>query len=137
MAKAVEVRAQFVSEYGGHNCKSSGAFEITLCTEYGELTNVIQTLQMLSNDVRIGAKLPGQAQMKLGTFRIKKVTIDGDGTAKVLFNSEVDSVEINNINNLVTKERFQVRLVADVELEDGESEDEWSGVDEGGDWDAE
>lgn len=128
MAKEVTIKVQSVANYVNHNCKANGVVNLTLEFMYGELTDAIQLLQCISNDVKLWAK-PAGKQIPLGMFRVQRVVVDHDGTSKVTFNSEIDSTEINNINELVTKDQFQVRFAARVELEDEpEGED--------GDWNA-
>ena len=129
LAKEVTVKVQSVANYVNHNCKANGVINLTLEFMYGELTDAVQLLQCLSNDVKLWAK-PNGKQLPLGMFRVQRVVVDHDGTCKITFNSEVDSTEINNVNELVTNEQFQVRFAARVEIED-EPEGEGGGENAG------
>ena len=64
--------------------------------------------------------------MKLGSFRVKQIVIDGDGESTIKFNGLNDYIEMDNLNVLPqndsdTKE-FVVLMEADIE-EEGELED--------------
>ena len=120
------VKIKQVVNYGGHNIKTNGSIDLTFKAKYDELTNSMQVLQLLNNDVVINAKLPGvKKPIALGMFRVKSVNFDGDGESTLKFNSIVDNVEMNNVNYIVCKEEFQVLMSAEVELEeDEENEDE-------------
>lgn len=117
-----EIKIKEVVEYGGHSIKPSGAVDLTLIAEYGELVKTIQALQLLNNDVTIKARIPGDKPFLLGSFRIKTVIIDGDGESKLKFNSLTDFVEVSNFNRLPLKTddnpRFHVMLESTVEIED-------------------
>lgn len=119
----MEIVVKSVATYKGHSLKENGNVDLTLKLEYGELTKTIQLCQMLNNDVKAVAKLPGGKPIALGMFRIKSITIDGDGESTLKLNSLNDFVEVDNLNNLVTKEAFQIRFTADIESEDGDDEE--------------
>ena len=123
------VKIKQVVNYSGHNVKTNGSIDLTFKAKYDELTNSMQLLQMLNNDVNIVTKIPGiKKPIQLGMFRVKSVTFDGDGESTLKFNSIVDNVEMNNINSIVCKEEFQILMSADVELEDEdeeENDEEW------------
>ena len=116
------VKIKEVVTYAGHSLKANGAVDFTLKAAYSELTNTIQMMQMLNNDVDIKAKLPGSKPMKLGMFRIKQIQVDGDGESILKFNGLNDYIEMDNLNLLPlnkddTKE-FQILAEAEIEMED-------------------
>ena len=102
--------------------KANGAVDFTLKAAYSELTNSIQMMQMLNNDVDIKAKLPGHSPMKLGQFRIKQIVVDGDGESVLKFNGLNDYIELDNLNllpmNNEDNKEFQILAEADIEMED-------------------
>lgn len=123
------VRVREVVTYGGHSLSANGSVNFTLKAAYSELVNTIQVMQMLNNDVAIKAKMPGSKAMQLGSFRIKQITIDGDGESVLKFNSLDDYVELDNLNALPTgskqdKPEFAVLLEAEIEDEDREEDGE-------------
>ena len=118
MEKKIEFK--MVAKYNGHNVKPSGAVDLNVTAEYGEMSNSIQLLQLLSNDIKIDVKKPGEKAFKLGTFRLQQLTYDHDGQAKIRFNSMSDFVETDNLNLLIPmekEERFVMRFSSEVELE--------------------
>ena len=116
--KKINVKA--VASYKGHSIRENGKISLSLKLRYDELTNTILMMQMLNNDVAMDVKLAGEKPMKLGTFRINGFSIDGDGESTVKFESLIDYVEMDNINNMVAKEPFQVKLLAVVEEEEND-----------------
>lgn len=123
----MNISVKEVVTYGGHNLSANGSVNLTLKASYSELAKTISVMQMLNNDIKIKAKVPGSKAMKLGMFRIKDIKIDGDGESVLRFNTLNDFVEMSNLNLLPlndsdTKE-FAVLLEAEVE-EEGEEEDE-------------
>ena len=92
------------------------------------MTNTIQLLQLLSNDIKLVVKKPNEKPFKLGTFRLQALNYDHDGQAKIRFNSMTDFVEVDDVNRLIPddkQERFSIRVMAEIEIEEGdEQEDE-------------
>lgn len=129
MAKKVVI-SEFVS-YSGHNVSANGVVNLTLLAKYGELTNTIQAMQLLNEDIKIKARLGANKPMMLGVFRIKNIMVDGDGESKIKLVSSRDSVELDNINALPfsneDNSEFAIRMEATVEEADeaeGEGETE-------------
>lgn len=126
------VKVKEVVKYSGHSLSANGSVNFTLKAQYSELTNTIQAMQMLNNDVHIKAKLPGNKPMKLGMFRIKQIVIDGDGESTLKFNGLNDYIEMDNLNllplNNDDNKEFVIMMEADIEVED-ETEEE--GEDDG------
>ena len=120
----MQVRIKEVVNYKGHSVKANGSVDLKFTAMYSELTNSMQVLQLLNNDVKITAKIPGMKPLQLGMFRVNKVIIDGDGESVLCFNALNDYVEMDNINNIVCKEEFQIKMEADIDLEDDENEGE-------------
>ena len=110
--------------YKGHNVSANGSVNLTLSGKYSQLTSSVQLLQMLNNDVIIQIKMGAEKPFKIGSFRIKNVAFDGDGESILRFNSLNDFVDIDKMNDLITKDEFAVMFTADIEEEDDESEEE-------------
>lgn len=114
---------------GGYNVSANGSVNIKFIAGYSELVNTIKLQQMLNNDVTIKARIPypnGKPQiLKLGVFRVKSTTIDGDGESKIQFNGLADYVEMDNLNllPLATSEvkEFNILMEAEIEIESEES----------------
>lgn len=121
------VKVKEVVKYGGHSLSANGSVNFTLKASYSELTNTIQMMQMLNNDVNIKAKLPAGKPMKLGMFRIKQIVIDGDGESTLKFNGLNDYIEMDNLNllplNSDENKEFVILMEAEIEIEE-EGEDD-------------
>lgn len=125
----MNVKVKEIVKYGGHNLSANGSVNLTFKASYSELTNTIQLMQMLNNDVNIKAKVPGEKAMKLGMFRIKEIKVEGDGESVIKFNSLNDYTEMDNLNYLPIKgsenEEFAVMMSAEIEIEkEGEENDD-------------
>lgn len=122
------VKVKEVVKYGGHSLSANGSVNFTLKASYSELTNTIQMMQMLNNDVNIKAKLPAGKPMKLGMFRIKQIVIDGDGESTLKFNGLNDYIEMDNLNllplNSDENKEFVILMEAEIEVEEEEGEDD-------------
>lgn len=123
----MEVKVKEVVKYGGHSLSANGSVNFTLKAEYSELTNTIQLMQMLNNDVNVKAKIPGGKPMKLGSFRIKQIIIDGDGESIIKFNGLNDYIEMDNLNllplNSEENKQFVVLMETEIEEENGNDEE--------------
>lgn len=121
------VKVREVVKYGGHSLSANGSVNFTLKASYSELTNTIQVMQMLNNDVVIKAKLPAGKPMKLGMFRIKQIVIDGDGESHLKFNGLNDYIEMDNLNllplNNDDNKEFVIMMEAEIESEEEEGEE--------------
>lgn len=122
------VKVKEVVKYGGHSLSANGSVNFTLKASYSELTNTIQMMQMLNNDVIIKAKLPAGKPMKLGMFRIKQIVVDGDGESTLKFNGLNDYIEMDNLNllplNSDENKEFVILMEAEIEVEEEEGEDD-------------
>ena len=122
-----KLKVMQVVTYGGHSLSANGAVSLTLKAEYSELTKTIQVIQMLNEDVAVKAKLAGQKPMKLGSFKIKDIKIDGDGESVLKFAGISDYVEMDNLNLLPLAneeaKRFQILMECETEaMDEGEEE---------------
>ena len=117
----MQLKTKQIVSYNGHSLSANGSVNFNLNAQYSQLTESIQLMQMLNNDVNIKAKVSGKV-LKLGVFRIKQITIDGDGESKIKFNGLNDYVEMDNLNILPLQsdevKEFQVLYEADAEVEE-------------------
>ena len=116
------IKVKEVVRYGGHSLSANGSVNFTLKASYSELTNTVQTMQMLNNDIIIKAKMPAGKPMKLGMFRIKQLIIDGDGESTLKFNGLNDYIEMDNLNllplNNDDNKEFVIMMEAEIEVEE-------------------
>ena len=120
------IKVKEVVRYGGHSLSANGSVNFTLKASYSELTNTVQTMQMLNNDIIIKAKMTAGKPMKLGMFRIKQLIIDGDGESTLKFNGLNDYIEMDNLNllplNNDDNKEFVIMMEAEIEVEEEEGE---------------
>lgn len=112
------IKIQTVAHYKGHSISENGAVNLSFRFAYDELVNVIMANQLLNNDVTVLAKLPDEKPVRLGLFRIKAINIDGDGESVIKLNGLNDFIEVDNLNKIVTKDLFKIKMSADVEEEE-------------------
>lgn len=129
MTQIVNLKVKELVQYKGHSLSANGSVNFTLKAQYSSLPSTIKLMAMLNNDISVKAKLPGKKPMKLGSFRIKQITIDGDGESTIKFNGLNDYIEMDNLNILPTNgedsKEFVVLMETDAEVEtEEESNDE-------------
>lgn len=125
MEKEVKVKA--VAKYNGHSVQANGIVVLNIVLDYSELTNTIQMMQLLNNDIKIAVKYGSDKPMKLGSFRLDTTNIGSDGMSKVKFKGTVDFVETDNLNDMALNGRdeyFNIRLIALVETYEEINEDD-------------
>ena len=107
--------------YKGHSISANGSVNLTLKAQYSELTKSIQLLQMLNNDIALKVKKGADNSFKLGLFRLKSITFDGDGESVIKLNSLVDYVEVDNLSDIIGSDEFKALFATEIE-EEGEDE---------------
>lgn len=119
----MNIKIKQLVEYNGHSIRSNGSVDLNLKSKYSNLVNTISLTQLLNNDITMFAKVAKKVT-KLGVFRIKTITIDGDGESKIKLVGLSDYIEMDELNNLPLSNEdaseFYVRYEADVETEEGE-----------------
>lgn len=128
----MKAKVKSVVVNGGYNVSANGSVNIKFIAGYSELVNTIKLQQMLNNDVSIKARIPspsGKPQiLKLGIFRVKNTTIDGDGESKIQFNGLADYVEMDNLNLLPLAsseiKEFTILMESEIEIESEENDGE-------------
>ena len=118
MEKHIEVK--LVGKYAGHSVKANQSVDLGIKAGYDQLTQAVQLLQFLNNDVIILAKVPDTKPFKLGMFRVQAVNISHDGESAIKFNSMADFTEVDNFSKLIGSEMVVLRCSADIEIEESE-----------------
>lgn len=119
-----EVKLKAVCKYNGHSFKTNKSVDLSLKFGYDELTNYIQAIQMLNENITMKVKVGDNQGKEIGTFMIKEIKIDGDGEGTIKLNSSIDFVDANAINSIVIGETFRVMLEAKIEVEETPTENE-------------
>jgi len=117
----MQIKLKQLVEYNGHSLSSNGSVGLNFKSKYSNLTNTIELMQLLNNDITITARV-GKKTSNLGIFRIKNITIDGDGESKIKFIGLSDYIEMDELNKLPLNnedaKEFYVRYEAEVEVEE-------------------
>ena len=123
-----EIKLNMNCYYESHDIKKSGIVNFKVVANYDELAKVVPLIQLLNNDMKIGAKLPDHDKpFTIGTCRLNSLKINSDGTSNVHFNSIVDNVKLNNLNKLVATEKgaeITLLIIGEIILEGSEEEEE-------------
>ena len=114
------VEVKLVGKYNGHSVKANQSVDLSIKAGYDQLTQSVQLLQMLNNDVTILAKLTDSKPFKLGVFRVQGVNVSHDGESTIKFNSMADFTEVDNFTKLIGSDMVMLRVSADIEVEDEE-----------------
>jgi hypothetical protein len=121
------VKIKTESKYVSHGVKSNKSIDILFKMPYSELVNYIQSIQMLNENITVAGKIGADKKpIKLGTFMLNNITIDRDGEGKIKFNSQLDFVESQNINELANRndEPLILFLKAEIDTEKENEENE-------------
>ena len=110
-----KVEVKEVVNYKGHSVRANGSVDLSFAAMYDQIIKSMQCLQMLNNDVIIIAKIPDEKPIKLGMFRIKNISFDDDGESTIKFNSVDLNVELDNLSRIITSEKFQIKMAAEIE----------------------
>lgn len=114
------VEVKLLGKYNGHSVKANQSVDLGIKAGYDQLTQSVQLLQMLNNDVTILAKTPDNKAFKLGVFRVQAVNIAHDGESTIKFNSMADFTEVDNFSKLIGSDMVMLRVSADIEVESEE-----------------
>ena len=114
------VEVKVIGKYNGHSVKANQSVDLGVKAGYDQLSQAVQLLQMLNNDVTIKAKVPDVKPFNLGTFRVQAVNVSHDGESAIKFNSMADFTEVDNFSKLIGSEMVVLRCSADVEIEESE-----------------
>lgn len=117
------VKIKTEANYVSHGVKSNKSIDIHFKMPYSELTNYIQSIQMLNENITVAAKIGADKKpMKLGTFMLQNLNIDRDGEGKLKFNSQLDFVDSASISELASRneEPLTLLLKADIDVENEE-----------------
>lgn len=116
------VEVKVIGKYNGHSVKANQSVDLSVKAGYDQLSQSVQLLQFLNNDVTIKAKVPDAKPFGLGTFRVQAVNISHDGESVIKFNSMADFTEVDNFSKLIGSDMVILRVSADIEIEDSEEE---------------
>lgn len=116
-----ELKIKIECTFAGYSTKKNGDIDIKFKAPYSEIVNVISMVRMINRNIGISCKVNGSKPISLGTFFLNKLSIDRDGESTLIFNTELDSAEINNFVELLTPEsiiHIMAKSVVEEEVEE-------------------
>ena len=135
-----DVTVNIVCSFGGQSMGANGMTTVSFGADYGELVNVMQLCQLMSNDITIKSTVPLQEQVELARyFRLQEIKIGGDGYSWLKFKGSTSFADNDAICSLPNKQSdvktFKVEFTSTVEIEDDVDgdQDDWDDAD----WDEE
>lgn len=122
----VEVKIKEVMSYNGHSVSNRGIVKLSLKAAYSELSNSVQALQMLNEDVNVQIKMHDEKPFALGSFMIDNFNVNSAGEQVVKLRSVSSLVEIDRLNDLIPLDSddnvFGVMMKASIDVEESEGE---------------
>jgi hypothetical protein len=121
------VKIKFEGQYINHDVKANKAVNVQFKMPYSELSQYIQTIQMLNENVTAAVKIGADKKpILLGTYMVHNINVDRDGEGKIKFNSQLDAVDANALNDLAMRndEPLMVMLKANIDVEENDSEED-------------
>lgn len=122
--KTIKIKTE--AKYANHDIKANKSVNVQFKMPYTELTNYIQSVQMLNENVTVAARIGADKKpIKLGSYQINAINIDRDGECKLKFNSQLDFVDASNLNELAgrTDEPLMVLMKANIDIDDDDLEE--------------
>lgn len=141
-----EMKKKGVATFEGMNISKAGLVTVKFKLRYDEILTSVGLLEGLNKDITVRAKVGGGKAKSLGLFTIGAINFDRDGNAVIPFKALAESVNLDNICDIVDEELIQLDFLSVFELPENsareleqkeESEEtESEGWDEGGeeDW---
>lgn len=113
------IKLRFEAKYLNHSVKGQNkVIDIVFKMPYSELTQYVQTLQLLNENITVAGKIGADKKpVSLGTFMLNNLNIDRDGEGKIKFNSQLDYINAEAVNALASRndEPLIMMLKADIE----------------------
>lgn len=115
-----------VGIFNGTNIKKNKSIDINFKFSHDERISMMKAVAFISQNVQIYSKKESDKSKYLGEFRFQNLNMDRDGETKLKFNSEMESVNMEAISEMIEDgaELLKLKMQAVIELEDGEEEDE-------------
>lgn len=85
--------------YDGLNFRKNGLVDLNFKSPYDNIVDTLSLVRLINTNMTVKAKVNKEIVI-LGNFYIKGINIDRDGESSIKLGSEVDSVEMKNLNEL-------------------------------------
>ena len=123
MEQKIEVMA--IGSFDGNNIKKNKSIDLKFKFGIDQRSEVIKAVMLVGQDVSVFTKQGKEKAKFIGVFRFNGMNIDRDGETKITFNSLLEEVRVDAMNEMIENgEYMKIKMVADVELEDETEDDE-------------
>ena len=99
-----ELKIKMECTFAGYSAKKNGDLDLRFKAPYSEVVNAVSLVRMINCNIGVEAKVNQGKPVSLGTFYLNKLSIDRDGESTILFNTELNSSEIENFKDLLVPE---------------------------------
>ena len=119
----MEQKVKAIAHYNGHAIKTNKMVDLSFKFTAEEMERCIKLIPCINSNIEIFVKTPlTKTPIKLGMFMIKDFKINNNAEVTIKFFSQIDYVEMQNINLLVNEEMFNVLFKANIETKGEENE---------------
>ena len=108
--------------FAGYSTKKNGDIDVKFKAPYSEIVNCVSLVRMIDRNIGVACKVNGGKPINLGIFYLNRLNIDRDGESTIVFNTELNSAEINNFAELLAPESIIHVLAKAVVEEEEENE---------------
>lgn len=123
--KVVRIEVTAVGNFEGTNVKKNKSMDLKFIFGIEERSNIIQSVMLVGQDISVFTKKGKEKAKFLGVFRFNSLHVDRDGETKITFNTMTEDAKMDAINEMIeNSEYIKVKMVADVEMEDKEDDEE-------------
>ena len=124
MAKEQKVAITAIGQFDGFNVKKNKSVDISFKFSYDERISMMQIVALVSQATTIITKKGTDKPKTLGQFMLQDFKMDRDGECKVKFNSDVETVDMEQITGMLDEsgELLKIRMQCEIELEDGDED---------------
>lgn len=103
--------------------KKNKTVRLSFNFSYEERINAIKAIALVGQDIKITAKLLQNPPVILGQFLFYSLKLDRDGQTTLVLDSEIDSVDVKNINSIIDDENLlKLKFDSLIELEGEQDE---------------
>lgn len=118
-----KVKIKIDLQYDGHSVKKNGSIDLKFKIPYSELVTALEILQLLGCNMTLKCKIEGST-VEVGTFYLSLLSIDREGETTLKLNSELESIELDNLNSLAVPGIIIPSLIYGIiEEEEGEADE--------------
>lgn len=99
-----------VVSYTSHTVTQNGVVKLTFKAKFDQIEGSKKLLDMLTMNIVVKARKPGANKINdIGVFKIAGISFNSGGISTIKFTSLETAVNLNEINDLITMDEFQIK----------------------------